>query len=133
MPWRRLLPVIGALCLAATFSVAAASHYCYILVSGQRTSAPEFVMYRLDDVRRFLLGKDVALLINTQERVVLSVSPTFGRRFGPFVLWPRDSMRGVVLGDGVKGDERDSYRFAEGGVEIHYSGGTGKHDLRVTL
>ena len=133
MTWKRLLLMIGALCLATTFSIVAASHYCYVLVSWQRSSDRDFVAYRIDDVRRLLLGKDVALLINTQERVVLSVSPTFGRRLGPIVLWPRDSMRGVVLGDGVKGDERDSYRFADDGVDIHCSAGTGKRDLHVTL
>ena len=73
------------------------------------------------------------LLINTEERVVLSLSPTFGRRIGPIVLWPRDSMRGVVLGNPIKGDERDSYGFADGGVEIRFSSVTGKHDLHVTL
>jgi hypothetical protein len=133
MTWKRLLPVIGVLCLAATFSVVAVSHYCYVLVSWQRSNDRDFVAYRIDDARRFLLGKHVALLINTQERVVLSVSPTFGRRIGPVVLWPRDSMRGVVLGDGLKGDEGDSYRFVDDGVDIHCSGGTGTHDLHVTL
>src|SRR5262245_10761183 len=83
----------------------------------QPSSNPDLVMYRLDDVHRLLLGHDAALLINTQERVVVMLSSA-ARRLGPIVLWPRDVMQGVVLGDGVKGDEADSYHFGDGSVDI---------------
>lgn len=33
---------------------------------------------------------------------------------GPVVLNRRDALRGVVLGDGMTGDERDSYHFGNG-------------------
>ena len=79
-----------------------------------------------------VFGKDVALLINTQEKVVLSLS-IVGLRYGGVLLWPRDSMRGVVLGDPVKGNENDSYRFAGHGVDIVYSTRTTRNLLHVEL
>jgi hypothetical protein len=39
----------------------------------------------------------------------------------------------VVLGDGVKGDVRDSYHFADGRVNIRYGLGAAKRDLHVSL
>jgi hypothetical protein len=108
-------------------------HYCYILVWGQQASDPAFISYRLDDARRLVIGRDVALLINIREQVVLSLSPSFGRKLGPVVFWPRDSTRGVVLGDPDKGSVEDGYRFGERGVSIQYSDGYAQHDLHVPL
>ncbi len=133
MKLSRRATAILALCLMSALSFFALRHRYYILFSGQRTSEPEVVMYRLDDVHRLLVGSDAALLINTQQQVVVSLSPSYGRRLGQVVLWPRDATHGVVLGDGVKGDVRDSYHFVDGGVDIRYGGANAKRDLHVTL
>lgn len=82
--------------------------------------------------RKVVFGNGVALLINTQERVVLSLS-IVGRRYGGVLLWPRDSMRGVVLGDPVKGNEDDSYRCTGHGVDVVYSTRARRNLLHVEL
>jgi hypothetical protein len=133
MTLRKRTRAILALCLVSGLCFIALRHRYYILFSGQRTSDPEFVIYQLDEVHRLLVGSDAALLINTQQQVVVSLSPHHGRRLGPVVLWPRDTTRGVVLGDGVKGDVRDSYHFADGSVDIRYGSANAKRDLHVTL
>jgi hypothetical protein len=135
MTLRKGATAIFSLCLASMLCFFALRHYYYIMFSGQRTSDPEFVIYRLDDAHRLLVGSDAALLINTQEKVVLSLSPSHGRRMGAVVLWRRDATRGVVLGDGVKGDVGDSFHFVDGGVDIRYGSATAKakRELHVTL
>ena len=95
------------------------------------SSDPAFLVYRVSRGRRLVLGRDVALLINKEERVVLSLS-CVGHKWGPIVLWPRDEMRGVVLGDAVKGDSADTYRFDANGVDISYAT-SGRNNLRVPL
>jgi hypothetical protein len=128
---RILLGLAIVLCFVGiTFAV---RHYYYILVSGQPSSNPAFVSYRLDDARRLLVGSDATLLINIRERVVLSLSPSDGQRLGPVVLWRRDATRGVVLGDPVKGSEEDSYLFNDRGVNIRYTSAAARHDLHVPL
>jgi hypothetical protein len=133
MTLRKGAVAIFVLCLGGGLCFFALRHYYYILFPGQRTIDPEFVIYRLDDTRRLLVGSDTALLINTEQQVVVSLSPSHGRRLGAVVLWPRDATHGVVLGDGVKGDVRDSYRFVNGGVDIRYGSTTAKRDLHVKL
>jgi hypothetical protein len=78
---RKVLIAIVALCLASAICFFTLSRY-YILYSGKRTSDPELVMYRLDEVHRLLVGSDAALLINTQERVVVSRPPGLGGTVG---------------------------------------------------
>ena len=129
---RRAAIAIFTLCLMSVLCFFTLKHYCYIVFSGHRTSDPGLVIYRLDDIHRLLVGDHAALLINTQEQVVVSLSASYGRRLGPVLLWPRDA-RGVVLGDGVKGDVRDSYHFVDGGVDIRYGSAIARHDLHVTL
>lgn len=106
--------------------------YC-VLISSQRTSDPDLAVYQVDPVTRLVVGSDVALLIDTQVHVVRELSPTFATRLGPVVVYHRDALRGPVLGDGVKGDERDSYDFGNGGVDIRYGPGDKKRDLHVPL
>jgi len=108
------------------------SHYHFIVFSSRPTSDPEFVMYRLDDVYRVVIQGQAALLINTKERVVVRLGASSGRWLGPVLFWPHDA-RGVVLGDGVQGDVRDSYHYADGGVDIRFGSATEKHDVHVTL
>jgi hypothetical protein len=105
----------------------------YVLISGQRTSVPDLVVYQIDDVHRVVAGSDVALLINIQERVVLELQDGFAKHLGPVFLYKRDALVGVVLGDGVKGDERDGYHFVDGGVDIRFGPGERKRELHVPL
>ena len=130
---RRYAIVVFALCAASVWWCLAVRDRYYVLIPGQRTSDPDLVVYQVDDVHRMVVGSDVALLINTEERVVLELPYAFVRRLGPVALYPRDALRGVVLGDGVKGDERDSYHFGDGGVDIRYGPGDKKRDLHVPL
>jgi len=117
-------PILGVMLLA--------HHYCHVLIFADRSSNPELLVYRVDDRHRLVLGRDVALLIDTQERVVLSLHDV-GRRWGGITLWPRDALKGVVLGDGVKGDERDSYQFGVAGVDIQYATPVENYALHVAL
>ena|SRR6185295_967914 len=135
MKLRKGATAIFSLSLASVLCFFALRHYYYILFSGQGTSDPEFMIYRLDDAHRLLVGSDAALLINTQEQVVQSLSPSHGRRLGAVVLWRRDARHGVVLGDGIKGDVGDSYHFVDGGVDIRYGSATAKtkRNLHVML
>lgn len=130
---RRYAIAAFALCVVSVWCCLAVRHFYYVLISGQRTSDPDLAVYQVDDVTRLVVGSDAALLIDTQERVVRELSPTFATQLGPVVLYHRDALRGPVLGDGVKGDERDSYHFGNGGVDIRYGPGDKKRDLHVTL
>ena len=79
-------------------------------------------VYRVDGDRLLVVGVvDLGQLfvINKQERVVVRPS-WFGHRYGPLLVWPRSSLQGVVLGDGVKGDEAESFSFDPAGVTIRY-------------
>lgn len=129
---RRYAIAVCALCAVSVCGFLAVRHSYYLLVFGQRTSDPDLVAYQVDDVHRLVVGNHTALLINTEERVVLEPS-WFGKRLGPVVLWPRDALVGVVLGDGVKGDERDGYHFGNDRVDIRYGPGDKKRDLHVSL
>jgi len=123
--------VAGLACLAAG-SVVVASRYYYLLSAAERCNDPDLLVYRLDGVHRLVFGDRVALLVNTQEHVVVSL-PVAGRRWGSVGLWPRDQTKGVVLGDGVKGDIDDFYRFDARGVDIVYTSGSEQNVLRVDL
>lgn len=79
-------------------------------------------VYRVDGDRLLVVGVvDLGqlFLINKQERVVVRPS-WLGHRYGPLLVWPRSSLQGVVLGDGVKGDEAESFSFDPAGVTIRY-------------
>ena len=124
---------ILALCAVSVLCFLSVRHFYYVLIFGQRTSDPDLVVYRVDDVHRVVVGSHVALLINTEERVVLELQHAFAKHLGPVALYRRDALVGVVLGDGVKGDERDSYHFGNGSVDIRYGPGDKKRELHVPL
>jgi hypothetical protein len=86
---------------------------------GDPTSDPDLHVCRVDEDRFLVLGRDVALLVNSRERVVVRPSH-LGIHLGPVQLWPRDSIRGVQLGDGVKGNPEDRYSFAKDSVSVQY-------------
>jgi hypothetical protein len=76
-------------------------------------------VYRVDGDRLLVVGAEQLFLIDKEERVVVRPS-WFGHRYGPLLVWPRSSLQGVVLGDGVKGDEAESFSFDPVGVTIRY-------------
>jgi len=126
--------MIIALCVGVAAGVSSA-----LLVHGHYIRLPDGAIqpgildYKLDDSRRLILGRDVALLINVQQRVVVSLSPSAGRRLGNAVFWPRDRTRGVILGDGVKGNEEDRYLFHDDQVDIRFATDATTYVLRVPL
>src|SRR5262249_11763060 len=79
-------------------------------------------VYRVDGDRLLVVGAEPEQLfvINKEERVVIRPSSWFGHRYGPLLVWPRSSLQGVVLGDGVKGVEAESFSFDPAGVTIRY-------------
>lgn len=80
--------VIFALCAVSMWCfLVGVRHRYYVLISGQRTSDPDLVVYQVDDVHRVVVGSDVALLINTEERVVLELQGAFAEHLGPVVLY----------------------------------------------
>lgn len=123
---------IIALACAVLIAVFWAGRSYYVLICASPSSDPDLLVYTLDGARRLVVGRDVALLINAREQVVLSLS-VVGRRWGRAVLWPRDAMKGVVLGEPVKGHAEDSYQFSASGVDIVYSTSARKNVLHVDL
>jgi hypothetical protein len=123
--------VAGVACLGAGGGFVA-NRYYYLLSAAERCNDPDLLVYRLDGVHRLVFGDRVALLINTQEHVVVSL-PVAGRRWGSVGLWPRDEAKGVVLGDGVQGYIDDSYHFDARGVDIVYTSGSKRNAVRVEL
>jgi hypothetical protein len=89
-------------------------------------------VYRVDENRLLVMGAEQVFLINTEEHVVVRLS-WFGRRYGPLVMWPRSSFNGVVLGDGVKGNEAESFSFDPVGVTIRYEAHGRPASVRVPL
>ena len=104
----------------------------YICMSSESSNDPDLLVYQVDGARKLIFGRDVALLVNAQEKVVLSLS-VVGRTYGSLLLWPRDSIQGVVLGDPVQGNVNDTYQFGVNGVDVVYSTSTRKYVLHVRL
>jgi hypothetical protein len=57
-------------------------------------------VYRVGPDRLLAIGLNPVFLINKADRVV--VRPALGRRYGPLLVWPRSSLKGVALGDGSR-------------------------------
>jgi hypothetical protein len=120
--------------------------------------APEFLVYQVDGDRKIVYEYNAdndtaeryraAFLVNTRYQVVVrmaAVGRTCGSLpqvvlSGPFskncknlLLWPRDWLVGVPLGDGVKGKPEDSYHFGPDGVDIVYYTHDRKYALYVKL
>jgi hypothetical protein len=76
------------------------------------------------------IGSDQVFLINKADCVVARLS-ALARRYGPLLVWPRSSLRGVVLVDGVKGNEAGSFSFAPAGVMIRHQADGNPQMVRV--
>jgi hypothetical protein len=102
----------------------------FFLARAVHLDAAQMDVYRVDGDRLLVLGAEQLFLINTEERVVVRPS-WFGHRYGPLVVWPRSSLQGVVLGDGVKGSEAESFSFDAAGVTIRYLAGGEPQSVHV--
>jgi len=61
------------------------------------------------------------LLVNVRHRGVVQI-PWYGKKSGPVLLWDRETMCGVPLGDGIMGSEEDSFEFVGDEVRIRFQG-----------
>jgi hypothetical protein len=123
--------------------------------------APEFLVYQVDGDRKIVYEYNAdrryrvvryyaAFLINTRyqvvvrmasvgrtcrslPQVVLSVPYSITQTCKNLLLWPRDWLVGVPLGDGVKGKPEDSYHFGPEDVDIGYFTPNRKYALHVKL
>ena len=87
-------------------------------------------VYRVDSARLVAIGADQIFLINKADHVVVRPS-ALGHCYGPLLVWPRSSLKGVIVGDGVKGDEAESFSFDPAGVTIRYQTGGHLQIVRV--
>jgi hypothetical protein len=122
---------VAALAVVA-LAVGLASQVLFVSAWPVHLARAQMDVYRVDEHRLLVMGADQALLINTQERVVVRLS-MLGRRYGPLVMWPRSSLKGVVLGDGVKGNEAESFSFDPVGVTIRYETRGRPASVRIPL
>jgi hypothetical protein len=113
-------------------AVGLAGRFLFVSARPVHLARVQMDVYRVDENRLLVMGAEQVFLINTQERVVVRLS-WFGRRYGPVVMWPRSSLKGVVLGDGVKGNEAESFAFDPAGVTIRYEAHGRPASVRVPL
>jgi hypothetical protein len=93
--------------------------YYYVLTPVGRTSDPDLLVYQVNEDLRLVYGRNVALLINTRQRVVsspgapgqtcgsraqivMSIPFSISRKCENLLLWPRDWLKGVLLDMGLK-------------------------------
>jgi hypothetical protein len=106
-----------------------------VTVRQTRVAGTWLEVYRVDASRRLVMGRlteNELFLINTDERLVVRPS-MLGHREGKVLVWPRSSLVGVPLGDGVKGSEAESFSFDPTGVTINYQTSYGVQSVRVPL
>ncbi len=136
--------------------------YYFVLSPIDQANDPEFLVYQVDSDNKIIYGHnvervhdnddryDVALLVSNRDKVVfrmasvgrtcrslpqvvLSVPFSIAQKCNNKLLWPRDWLVGVPLGDGVKGNPEDSYYFGSDGVDMVYSSPYRKYALHVKL
>ncbi len=122
---------VAALVVVA-LAVGLASRFLFVSVRPVHLARAQMDVYRVDENRLLVMGAEQAFLINTEERVVVRLT-SLSRRYGPLVVWPRSSLKGVVLGDGVKGNEAESFSFDPVGVTIRYEAHGRPASVRVPL
>jgi len=67
--------------------------------------------------------KRLYIIISDSEKTSYRIS-NFGTTIGKYIIWPKNSYKGIILGDGVKGDSRDKYIFFNKNkiyIKCHYS------------
>jgi hypothetical protein len=80
----------------------------------------KFTIYKVDDAQYILRNSSaIYFLINRKEKGVFKIN-NYGHRFLFWLVWPRDSTQGVLVGDGVKGDPSDNFAFEENNTIINY-------------
>ena len=87
-------------------------------------STPELKVFTVPrDVHSVALFSEHWLVINRAQRSVVTASvPPVQFEMGGLALIRLDRLRGALLGDGVKGDEGESWAFTKDGVDVTLRG-----------
>ena len=112
-PWTAGAAVLVALAIAVLHE-----RYCWCGL-GRAVSGSGQLSYQVDDHSYLLVGRTVSFFVDRRKEIA-AYTACPGRMVGRWLVWKWDCMRGVPLGDPVKGLGGEFADFADGGVQIHY-------------
>ena len=110
------LPLIGVVACLYLFQ-----RIYYFSAFPRTTNVSGMYWYNVNQEKSLVIGHQVCLVINKRTEVVLQ-APCGGYKWWVFIVWPRDQLRGVRLGSGLKDNENNSYAFHADSVDIVWEG-----------
>ena len=99
----------------------------YFAVFSKPTSDPEFVVYKFDEDNYLILGRSKTeensygeiLTVVKEKKWVCSIN-FCGNEWKGIIMWPKECICGMVIGDNLKRDESETYEFGNGEVRVHF-------------
>jgi len=113
-----LLQILAPLVVALAFAFWGAMYVAQLGFGWCRYSTPDLKVFRLPDEHVVAWVSQRWLVVNLREHCVVRVSSPMLLEIGPLALIRLDRLRGVLLGDGVKGNEDEGWIFEADGVDV---------------
>lgn len=85
-------------------------------------------VYEAPDHNLIIIWNGWSLKVNLLNKHVSLIS-NYSLRFFCYTFWPKNSYKGVILGDGVKGNLNDKYYFRDKEIDVLYHYGLNDNDV----